>query len=151
MTGTSSEVPFFAEREEKEMEMILGGRKFEAVIDLNVLAEVQEQYGTISEFERKLRGLTPAEEKGHFYIGEPSAKAIAFILPLMINEGFEIEADKLQKYPVEHMSRLEVINMVDMALPELVGLITEELARALAVKKKKQTSTGKKTMKKAER
>lgn len=125
-------------------EITMNGKKLKVVIDLNVLAEIQEQYGTIMEFERKLRGLTPAEEKGQFYIGEPSAKAIAFILPIMVNEAFEIEADRLQEYPVKHMSKIEVINLIDKTLPELASIITEELAVALAVKKKKSMTTSKK-------
>ncbi len=125
-------------------EITMNGKKLKVVIDLNVLAEIQEQYGTITEFERKLRGLTPAEEKGQFYIGEPSAKAIAFILPIMVNEAFEIEADRLQEYPVKHMSKIEVINLIDKTLPELAAIITEELAVALAVKKKKSMTTSKK-------
>lgn len=138
-------------RERKRMrDIILGGRRLKIAIDLNVLAEIQEQYGSIAEFERKLRGLRPSEEEGKFYLGEPSAKAIAFILPLMVNEGFEIEADRLQKYPVEQLSRLEVINMIDKPLPELSAIITDELAGALAIKKKRSMSTRKTQRKKTE-
>lgn len=130
-------------------EIELSGKKYPICMDLNVLAELQEKYGSIAEFEHRLRGLVRAKDgKGWVEGKEPSAKVIAYVLPLMINEALEIQADADQDYPVKRVSKIKIINEVDKSPRELAGIITEELAYAMAVKKKKVTNTSSRKRKK---
>ena len=124
-------------------EIELSGKKYPICMDLNILADLQDKYGSIAEFEHQLRGLVRSKDgKGWVEGKEPSAKVIAYTLPLMINEALEIQADNDKRYPVERVSRIRIINEVDKSPKELAGIITEELAYAMAVKKKTVTNTG---------
>lgn len=126
-------------------EIELSGKRYPICMDLNVLAELQDKYGSIAEFERRLRGLVKAKGGSGWVEGkEPSAKVIAYTLPLMINEALEIQADADQAYPVNRVSRIQIINDVDKSPRELAEIITQELACAMAVKKKTATNTGRK-------
>ncbi len=124
-------------------EIEFSGKKYPICMDLNVLADLQDKYGSIAEFEHQLRGLVRSKDGTGWVEGrEPSAKVIAYVLPLMINEALEIRADEDQDYPVKRVSRIKIINEVDKSPRELARIITEELAYAMAVKKKKVTNTG---------
>lgn len=57
---------------------------YKLVFNLNVMEEIQEEYGTIE----KWGDLTDGAE------GEPDAKAIIFGFTAMINEGIDIENDE---------------------------------------------------------
>ena len=64
---------------------------YPAVFNLNVMEQIQEEYGTV----QKWGGLTDAKT------GEPNAKAIIFGFWAMINEAIEIENDeKGEKKPL---------------------------------------------------
>lgn len=124
-------------------EIELSGKRYPICMDLNVLADLQEKYGSIAEFEHRLRGLVKSNDgKGWVEGKEPSAKVIAYVLPLMINEALEIQADADHNYPVNRVSKIRIINEVDKSPRELTRIITEELAYAMAVKKKTVTNTG---------
>lgn len=133
-------------------EIELSGNKYPICMDLNVLADLQEKYGSIAEFERQLRGLVRSKDgKGWIEGREPSAKVIAYTLPLMINEALEIRADEDRDYPVKRVSRIRIINEVDKSPRELVKIIINELAYSMAVKKKTVTNTGSRTRTKTKR
>lgn len=121
-------------------EIELSGKKYPICMDLNVLAEIQDKYGSIAAFERQLRGIVWSED-GWVEKKEPSARVIAYVLPVMINEALEIQADENQDYPVHRVSRIRIINEVDKSPRELANIITDELAYAMAVKKKTVTNT----------
>lgn len=130
-------------------EIELSGKKYPICMDLNILADLQEKYGSIAEFEHRLRGLVRAKDgKGWVEGKEPSAKVIAYVLPLMINEALEIQADEDQDYPVKRVSKIRIINEVDKSPRELARIITEELAYAMAVKKKTVTNISSRKRKK---
>lgn len=82
----------------------IGGKKIPIKCDFNVLQMLQEEFGTLKEFEQKLIGMVPILDKNgdpvyevnsagieavKFKTTEPNLRAIAVALPLMINEGRE--------------------------------------------------------------
>lgn len=84
--------------------------------DLAVLEAVQEEYGEITIFERELLGLKKTGKKGkdgkNDYIkGEPSIKAVRFVLPLMINEGIDIE-NRMEKAKRKHITDKDLQELV---------------------------------------
>lgn len=56
--------------------------EYKLVFDLNVMEELQEKYGTFDKW---------CDEAYGKNTGEPSIKALAFVITAMINEGIEIE------------------------------------------------------------
>lgn len=61
-------------------------KKYKLCFNLNVMEEIQEEYGSIDEWANLTDG---SENKG-----EPNAKAVIFGLTSMINEGIEIENEE---------------------------------------------------------
>lgn len=72
-----------------QMEYIeVGGKQVPIWCDIYVIAEVQEHFGSIWKFERKLLGVEEDAPVGKAKITkEPSLKALLYVLPLMIREG----------------------------------------------------------------
>lgn len=66
-----------------KFEFEVEGKKYSLVFNLNVMEEIQEEYGTIE----KWGSLTDGTK------GEVNAKALIFGLTAMINEGIDIEND----------------------------------------------------------
>lgn len=60
------------------------GKKYPLVFDLNVMQDIQEEYGTFDKWAKLTIGNTS---------GEHSTKAVLFAIMCMINEGIEIEND----------------------------------------------------------
>lgn len=78
--------------------VVLAGKEYPIRCDINVLAEIQEQFDTISNFEMLLTGvkirkdkegnaLLDHENKIMFDRCDPSVRAIAAILPCMLKEA----------------------------------------------------------------
>lgn len=61
------------------------GEKYTLVFNFNVLEEIQNEYGTLSKL---------LEEAYGHKTGEPSAKALAFIIKAMVNEGIDIDNEE---------------------------------------------------------
>lgn len=86
---------------EKLNKVTIGGKKIPIKCDFAVLQIIQEEFGTLKNFEQKLIGIVPVLDKDgnqvyetkngnetlKFKTTEPSLKAIALVLPIMINEG----------------------------------------------------------------
>ena len=86
---------------EKLNKVTIGGKKIPIKCDFAVLQLIQEEFGTLKNFEQKLIGMVPVLDKDgntvyetkngvetiKFKTTEPSLKAIALALPIMINEG----------------------------------------------------------------
>lgn len=136
---------------EREMPMetlrriILDGRTFPVKIDLNVLEKIQDEYGSIYEFERKILGLEVARDRnGKVIYGddkkpvmlsvEPSIKAIKTVLPLMINEGLAIEAGETGQ-SWEPVSDLWVFANCSIDFNVLAKMIHAEFKRCFETKK----------------
>jgi hypothetical protein len=63
----------------------VNGKEYPVVFNLNVMEEIQEEYGTVD----KWGELTEGGESG-----EPNAKAVIFGFTHMVNEGIDIENEK---------------------------------------------------------
>lgn len=63
------------------------GREYKLVFNLNVMEEIQDEYGSID----KWGELTDGSEKNN---GEPNVKALIFGLTAMLNEGIEIDNEE---------------------------------------------------------
>ena len=110
-----------------------------------VLMQIQEEYGTVSDFETKLIGLeAETDENGDpvldgsgkrkYRSSEPSVRTVNFALTLMVNEGLEIEAD-MRKEGFTPLTEKQVVRMVDLPYRELSQILHEEFSRCFAVKK----------------
>ena len=65
-------------------------KTYKLVFNLNVMEEIQEEYGTLAQWGELTDGLN----------GEPNAKAVLFGLTAMINEGIDIDnEDREEKVP----------------------------------------------------
>lgn len=87
---------------EKLTYLSIGDIRYPMKFDWYVLKEVQKQYGTIAEFEKKIKGFVETGEvneqgKKLYRKNEPCVECIMFVLPLMIKEGFEIELEENHK------------------------------------------------------
>ncbi len=71
---------------EKPIFITLAGKKVPLWCDIFVLNELQEEFESIGEFERKLLGVKEVGE-GKFIKTEPDMRAIMAALPVMIREG----------------------------------------------------------------
>jgi hypothetical protein len=61
------------------------GKKYNLIFDLNVMQDIQEEYGTFDKWAKLTLGNTN---------GEHSTKAVLFAIMCMINEGIEIDNEK---------------------------------------------------------
>ena len=129
---------------EKLSRIMLGEKTFPIKIDLNVLEKIQEEYGLVSEFERKLLGLEPARDDGGRVIYgedgrpvmnsvEPSIRAINTVLPLMVNEGMAIEAEETGG-GWKPVSDLWVSANCSIAFESLAQMIHQEFSRCFEKK-----------------
>lgn len=125
--------------------ILIGDKTYPFRIDLNVLQHIQEEYGTINQFERELMGLRYKEDeegnriynedgKAVMELGEPSIRAIITALTPAINEGITIEADE-QNIPVEKITEEFVIRNCTIGYEELSKMLHEEFRRCFATKK----------------
>ena len=123
----------------------IGDKTYPMKMDLNVLAELQEIYGTIGTFERKLFGYDFLKNKdgtqryndaGEPMIikREPCIRAIADALPLIINEGLAIEAAEQGKR-YEPVPKEKIMEECDIDYTVLSEMIHAEFARCFVTKK----------------
>lgn len=123
----------------------IGEVTYPCKVDLNVLEELQSQFGSVNAFELELLGLqiVRAEDGTIQYtengdpkmkMVEPSIKAIKAILPLMINEGLEIEAEQnhTEFSPVDANT---LIRNCNTSFEVLAKKLHAEYKRAFATKK----------------
>lgn len=130
---------------EKLKSFKVGKTRYPYKIDLLVLEQLQEVFWNIFEYELELKGLVPifddAGNRVYESNGLPkyknkhfSLKALNAILPLMVNEGLEIEAEEQGKSfePVEDKAFIRSLTMNPY---ELQMLVVEEFDRCFATKK----------------
>lgn len=95
-------------------------KEITAVFNLNVMEEIQEEYGTI----KKWGELTDA--KG----GEVNAKALIFGLRAMINEASEIECEnrgeKFEPYTLKQIGRM----ITELGLQESAVILNNAVVEA---------------------
>ncbi len=130
---------------EKLKRIMIGGKSYPFKIDLNVLEHIQNEYGTINQFERDLLGLRfkKDQEGKQVYNGEgepvmvkteTSIKAIKTVLPAAINEGLAIEADEENK-SFEKVTEEYIIRECTIPFDVLGKMLHEEFKRCFATKK----------------
>lgn len=99
--------------------------------DLYVLDMLQQEFGSIEEFEKKLLGIR--EENEQTVVGEPSVNAVAHALPLMIMEGLDIDRElNGRSYEVKSVKHL--IAMTTRNYRELAAELHAEMRRCFAKK-----------------
>lgn len=74
---------------EKMIEVEYKGKKYPLIFTLNCMEEIQEKYGSLSDWYDKL-GKNDDDK-------EPSIKDLKYGMLLMINEGIEIKNEDVQK------------------------------------------------------
>jgi hypothetical protein len=135
----------FGGRMERLKRIIIGETDYPYKIDLNVLERIQEEYGSVHEFERDLLGMEYSkDEAGNqlydedgeplMYKKEPSIKAIRTVLPLMINEGMEIEAEEKGGIFTPAADQV-ILRECGVPFNLLAEIIHEEFRRCFATKK----------------
>ena len=129
----------------KMTRILIGGKSYPIVMDINVLEHIQDEYGSINEFERDILGIKlkkdkdgnqeyTEEGKPKVYRTEPSIKAIKTALPLMINEGLSIEAEK-RNSSYEEVSDKLIFRECTISFEILADMIHDELIRCFETKK----------------
>lgn len=104
------------------------GKEYKLVFNFNVLEECQEQYGTLEAL---------LEEAYGKKTGEPSAKALAFIVAAMINEGIDIDnedaAPEDQRKPItlKQANRMLTEFVQKNGVDNVVGIIDDLMAKSL--------------------
>lgn len=130
---------------EKLKRIRIGNKFYPFKIDLNVLEAMQEEFGTVNEFERQLRGMHyQKDEDGHYiknedgnsmmYITEPSIKAIKAVLPAAIKEGLAIEAE-WENREMQPVDEEQIIRDCTISFTVLGRMLLEEFKRCFETKK----------------
>lgn len=130
---------------EKMKRILIGEKTYPFKIDLNVLEHIQEEYGTIHEFERELMGIHYKKDadgnqiydddhKPVVIITEPSIRAIKTALPVAINEGIAIEADEENRIP-EKVTENFIFRNCTIPYDVLGKMLYEEFKRCFETKK----------------
>lgn len=131
----------------------IGGIEYPYKIDLYVLEQIQEHYGTIGQFERDIIGLEfMVDEEGKQMYTEdgeprmwrvaPKIRAIRMVLPWMINEGLEIEAEDTGK-EWEPVTEEKISRKCDVPYTDLAEIIHTEFSRCFSAKKNGTRRAGK--------
>lgn len=122
---------------EKLNSIKLGDKVFPFKCDNLVLEELQDEFGTLDDFEKKLNGWIPVLDEngiqrkndkgeGLFKVVEPSMKAINFSLTRMIREGVEI-ANETAEEKISLPSDKEILRLVEQPLPVSKEIYAEYL------------------------
>ena len=119
---------------EKMNTVRIGGKKIPIKCNFAVLQTVQEAFGTLKKFEQELIGMVPILDKNgdpiyeispdgteslKFRTTEPSLKAIALALPMMINEGriqAQAQGDDLPDFDYKSAIKEADFSIVDVAV-----------------------------------
>lgn len=122
----------------RELERIqVGGQEFPIIIDMYVLEEIQQKYGTLNTFEYKLKGLKEVygdDSKTKIIRVESDIGVLNFVVPLMIREGCEIEGIKLE------MTDKEIVRSLEISLVNLQKIVCSEFERCFEMQKKESPS-----------
>lgn len=127
----------------------LSGKKYPVKCDLVVLEKIQDEFGSIDEFEEKLIPWEPSldedgnviqsEEGKILYKGKiPDIKAVNAALEYMVNEGEEILAEREEREP-NLLSRSAIAKRVDISPAKLADQLHDEFNRCFQIKNGKTT------------
>jgi hypothetical protein len=144
---------------EKLNTVTIGGHKLPIKCDFNILQVLQENFETLRKFEQALIGMVPildkdgnpqfeysaeGEEIIKFRTTEPSLKAIALALPMMINEGRQQSI--AQGDEPDNFDYKAAIKEADFSITEVAVALHNEYRRCFDRKKlrvSKRTATKK--------
>ena len=113
--------------------------------DLNVLEAVQEEFKSVGEFERQLKGLTVKHDENGDIVRnengsilhdtiEPRIKAVVYALYIMVAEGQRIEKNRFgietEPLPIDVIREFNHVNYV-----ELSGILGAEFDKCFSSKK----------------
>ena len=120
----------------KELSYIkLSGETLPMKMDNLVLQEVQQEYGTLMNFEIKLVGakaVTGQDGKVTLKQSEPDIGAANFVLPKMVREGYAVLNEECT------YSDKEIIRMIDLNPYVMADTIHEEYRKCMQVKTEKK-------------
>lgn len=111
------------------------GKKVPLWCDIFVLNEIQEKYGPVNVFERKLIGIK--EEKEKIIKTEPDIEAIILALELMITEGYKKE-EMIMGAAVERKSVEELLMELTIPYEDLSKILHKSFKRCFLSKKSNQ-------------
>lgn len=99
-------------------------KDYELVFNFNVLEAIQNEYGTLTQW---------IEEGYGRRTGEPSAKALTFMLTEMLNEGIEIKnEDAAPEEQTPPFNRKKVARMLnEIGLENIVEVIDDTMSKSL--------------------
>ncbi|MCR1842755.1 hypothetical protein [Murimonas intestini] len=132
---------------EELKEIELSGEKYPIKCDLLVLEQLQEEFGSVADFENKLLGIEylkdaegeyirDKEGKRKANIGIPDTKAINKGLYLMVREGLEIKGGAADG---KTLSREGLLRKVDKSYTEISKIVHEAFAECFEGKNGKAT------------
>ena len=100
------------------------GKDYELVFNVNVLEAIQDEYITLTQWIEQGYGRKT---------GEPSAKALTFMLTEMINEGIEIKnEDATPEEQTPLLTRKKVGRMLtELGLNNIVEIIDDTMGKSL--------------------
>jgi len=134
---------------EKLNTLQIGKKKYPYKCDLYVLEELQNEYQNLFEYELKLKGMRPKfDSNGNRIFREDGTfdyerihfdiHAMNAILPLMVNEGIEINAAALGK-EAETLAPEDIIRNIEIPIYDLWSMVVIEYDRCMFGKKNSQT------------
>lgn len=104
------------------------GIEYKLIFNFNVLEEIQDKYGTLDKLLGEAYGRTT---------GEPSIKALSFIVTAMLNEGIDIDnedaAPDAQKKPftTKQVNRMLTDFIQKNSVEDLTELIDDLMTKSL--------------------
>lgn len=110
-------------------------KEYPLYCDFNVLEYLQENYGSIEEYQIMVTGIATQKEGKK----ESNIRAILDGLRIMINEGMEIsEGSREKEEPITISETGKLLRMAGLSLNDARGLIIAEIADCILPKKKEQ-------------
>lgn len=102
------------------------GKEYTLVFNFNVLEEIQEEYGTLAKWIEAAYGQTT---------GEPSAKALAFAICAMVNEGIDID-NETKEIPDKFITQKQANRMLSdfiqkNGVEDVVKIIDDLMGKSL--------------------
>lgn len=102
------------------------GKEYKLIFNLNVLEEIQDKYGTLNKMLEQAYGQKT---------GEPSVKALSFIIAAMVNEGIDIENEtkEVKESPItqKQANRMLTEFIQNNGVNNVVKLIDDLMSKSL--------------------
>ena len=102
------------------------GKEYKIIFDLNVVQDIQNEYGTLAKM---------LEEAYGRKTGEPSIKALSFVVMLMVNEAIEIENEgktEKEEFITQRMANRMLTEFIQSnGVDNVVKVIDDLMAKSL--------------------